>query len=103
MVYAKAWAGGAVYDAPDTEARQRAAAADWLLTSGDMTRTDRARFMHCLPVRRGVVVDGDVLDADRAAHLLQAEYRLHAQKAILEWVWDLMPPDGASGGGPVRA
>ncbi len=47
--------------------------------------------MHCLPVRRGVVVDGDVLDGPHAIHLLQAEYRLHAQKAILEWVWDLLP------------
>ncbi len=99
FVYAKAWAGSTVYDAPDHEARQRAAHADdWRLTSSDMTRTDRAHFMHCLPVRRGVVVDGDVLDGDRAAQLLQAEYRLHAQKAVLEWVWDLLPHDG-----PVRS
>ncbi len=89
VVYAKAWAGSAVYDAPDLEARQRAARADWRLTEADLTRTDRAAFMHCLPVRRGVVVDGDVLDGDRAIHLLQAEYRLHAQKAILEWAWGL--------------
>ena len=89
VVYAKAWAGNNVYDAPDLEAKQRASHADWRLGSGDMTRTDRAHFMHCLPVRRGVVVDGDVLDGDRGAHLLQAEYRLHAQKAILEWVWGL--------------
>ncbi len=99
IVYAKAWSGSAVYDAPETEARQRAAASDWTVTLDTMSRTDRARFMHCLPVRRGVVVDGAVLDDERAIHLLQAEYRLHAQKAILEWVWDLMP----SGSGPVRA
>ena len=92
VVYAKAWAGSTVYDAPDLEARQRGSHADWRISNGDMTRTDRAHFMHCLPVRRGVVVDGDVLDGDRAAHLLQAEYRLHAQKAVLEWVWGL---DGA--------
>ncbi|MEM0961588.1 MAG: N-acetylornithine carbamoyltransferase [Bacteroidota bacterium] len=89
IVYAKSWSGSAVYDNPDLEATQRAANASWRITPGDMTRTDRAHFMHCLPVRRGVVVDGDVLDDDRAAHLLQAEYRLHAQKAILEWVWDV--------------
>ena len=52
-----------------------------------MSRTDRAAFMHCLPVRRGVVVTDGVLEDGRAAHLLQAEYRLHAQKAVLEWVW----------------
>ena len=89
VVYAKAWSGALVYDDPDEEARRRAAHADWTVTEATMTHTERAHLMHCLPVRRGVVVDGDVLDGDRAIHLLQAEYRLHAQKAILEWVWDL--------------
>lgn len=89
VVYAKAWAGNTVYDAPDLEARQRAEQSGWRLSNGDMTRTDRAAFMHCLPIRRGVVVEGDVLDHERAIHLLQAEYRLHAQKAILEWAWGL--------------
>ena len=98
VVYAKAWAGSAVYDAPEAEARQRRAHADWTVTADSMSRTDRAVFMHCLPVRRGVVVDAEVLDGDRAAHLLQAEYRLHAQKAILEWVWGL---DGSEVQGPL--
>ena len=89
IVYAKAWSGGAVYDAPETEARQRASHADWTVTADTMSRTDRARFMHCLPIRRGVVADGEVLDDDRALHLSQAEYRLHAQKAVLEWMWEL--------------
>ena len=80
----------------DLEARQRGSHADWRISNGDMTRTARAHFMHCLPVRRGVVVDGDVLDGDRAAQLLQAEYRLHAQKAILELVWGL---EGSGFGG----
>lgn len=99
IVYAKAWSGSMVYGAPETEARQRAAHADWTVTTDTMSRTDRARFMHCLPVRRGVVVDGDVLDDERAIHLLQAEYRLHAQKAVLEWMWDLLPSEAK----PVRA
>ncbi|MEM1055662.1 MAG: N-acetylornithine carbamoyltransferase [Bacteroidota bacterium] len=88
-VYAKAWSGSLVYDAPKREAEARAANADWRITQALMNRTDRAHFMHCLPVRRGVVVDGEVLEDDRAIHLLQAEYRLHAQKAILEWIWGL--------------
>ena len=99
VVYAKAWSGSMVYDAPEAEARQRAAHADWTVTLDTMSRTDRARLMHCLPVRRGVVVDGEVLDDTCALHLLQAEYRLHAQKAILEWIWDLLPADRQ----PVRA
>ncbi len=102
IVYAKAWSGGDVYDDRPAEAARRAAHADWRVTLADIDRTDGGAFMHCLPVRRGVVVDGDVLDAAplpdgraRTLHLVQAEYRLHAQKAILEWVWGLsgMPTD----------
>jgi ornithine carbamoyltransferase len=49
-----------------------------------MRRTDDAHFMHCLPVRRNVVVDDDVLDGPGSLILDQAENRLHAQTALLE-------------------
>jgi ornithine carbamoyltransferase len=39
--------------------------------------------MHCLPVRRGVVVNDDVLDGPRSAVLDQAENRVWAQAAQL--------------------
>ena len=87
VVYAKAWAGSMVYTDPEAEAAARAQHRDWRVTADRMARTDEGLFMHCLPVRRGVVVDGAVLDGPHARHLLQAEHRLHAQKAILEWVW----------------
>ncbi len=89
IVYAKAWAGDAVYTDRSAEAALRASHLDWRVTEKDLDRTDAGAFMHCLPVRRGVVVDDAVLDGGRSLHLLQAEYRLHAQKAILEWVWGL--------------
>jgi ornithine carbamoyltransferase len=44
---------------------------------------DEAFFMHCLPVRRGVVVDDEVLDGDRNAAYDEAENRLHVQKALM--------------------
>ncbi|MEL6616798.1 MAG: N-acetylornithine carbamoyltransferase, partial [Bacteroidota bacterium] len=90
IVYAKAWSSALVYDNPDAEARRRRDLMDdWRVTERLMSRTARGRFMHCLPVRRGVVADAEVLESPDALHLLQAEYRLHAQKAILEWVWGL--------------
>ena len=90
-VYAKAWSGAAVYADPEGERAARHSRDDWRVTAEKLDATSDGAFMHCLPVRRGVVVDGDVLDGPRAIHLLQAEYRLHAQKAILEWMWDLLP------------
>ncbi len=91
VVYAKAWGGPLVYRDPAREAKLRQANRHWRVTAERMGRTREAAFMHCLPVRRGVVVDDAVIDGPRAIHLLQAEYRLHAQKAILEYVWDLPP------------
>ena len=88
-VYAKAWAGEEIYTDRAAEAARRGEHADWRVTEADLDRTDGGVFMHCLPVRRGVVVDDAVLDGGRSLHLLEAEYRLHAQKAILEWVWGL--------------
>ncbi len=91
VIYAKGWGGMGRYDDPAAEEAARTALlsgpASWRVTRKLMDSTREARFMHCLPVRRGVVVDADVLSHPTAVHLDQAEYRLHAQKAILEWIW----------------
>jgi len=89
VVYAKAWAGPMMYANPAGEETLRQRHRDWRVTPRWMAHTREAAFMHCLPVRRGIVVDDAVLDGPNAIHLLQAEYRLHAQKAILEYVWGL--------------
>ena len=43
-------------------------------------------FMHCLPAHRGEEISIDVLDDPRAVAWDQAENRLHAQKALLEFL-----------------
>ncbi len=93
VVYAKAWSGPAVYQDKDREEALRMENRDWRITEELMNLTSNGAFMHCLPVRRNVVVDDAVIDSDNAIHLLQAEFRLHAQKAILEHLWDLAPAD----------
>ena len=48
-----------------------------------MSLTNNAKFMHCLPVRRNVVVSDEVIDSSNSVVYDQAENRLHAQKAML--------------------
>jgi ornithine carbamoyltransferase len=48
-----------------------------------MARTSRARFMHCLPVRRNVIVTDGVIDSADSVVIDEAENRLHVQKAIM--------------------
>lgn len=43
-------------------------------------------FMHCLPAHRGEEISADVLDDPRSVAWDQAENRLHAQKALLEFL-----------------
>lgn len=45
-----------------------------------------AQVLHCLPAYRGKEITADVLDGPQSIVWLEAEYRLHAQKALLTWL-----------------
>jgi N-acetylornithine carbamoyltransferase len=84
VVYAKSWSSTAHYGDADAEHRLRAGLRDWCV-SDDWFAAARpeCRFMHCLPVRRNVVVTDAVLDGPRSVVVPQAANRMWAQMAVL--------------------
>lgn len=74
----------------EEEKQQRQAAfGSYKVTTGMMGRANPgALFMHCLPAYRGMEVDAEVLDAPDSVVWDEAENRLHAQKALLEFLLD---------------
>lgn len=58
--------------------------ASWMITKEKMANTNNAKFMHCLPVRRNVVVTDDVIDSPSSIVIPQAGNREWAAQAVLK-------------------
>jgi len=84
VVYAKSWGSKNFYGATDQDVLERAQyRGKWMVDEEKMARTNSAIFMHCLPVRRNVIVTDEVIDSASSVVIDEAENRLHVQKAIL--------------------
>jgi N-succinyl-L-ornithine transcarbamylase len=62
----------------------------WMIDSDKMALTNNAKFMHCLPVRRNVVVDDAVLDSSNSLVIEQANNRTFAAQIVLKKILDEM-------------
>lgn len=78
FVYAKNWSSyqsyGQVLRTDD----------EWMITEAKMKLTNDAYFMHCLPVRRNVVVEDAVLDSRRSLVIPQAANRVVAAQTVVQ-------------------
>lgn len=84
VIYAKSWGAKQFYGNTDQDLATRAPyRAKWIVDEAKMKRTKNAIFMHCLPVRRNVIVTDGVIDSPASVVIDEAENRLHVQKAIL--------------------
>src|SRR6266498_858970 len=83
-VYAKSWGSRHFYGMNEKDVAERAQyRRDWIVDAQKMARTSDGIFMHCLPVRRNVIVTDGVIDSPASVVIDEAENRLHVQKAIM--------------------
>ena len=75
FVYVKNWSSYADYGKIVSQD------PDWMLTKDKL---GTAKFMHCLPVRRNVVVEDAVLDSDNSVVIHEANNRTYAAQIVLK-------------------
>jgi N-acetylornithine carbamoyltransferase len=85
VIYAKSWGSKNFYGNSEQDIIKRAKyRRKWIVDEAKMGRTADAIFMHCLPVRRNVIVSDAVIDSPASAVIDEAENRLHVQKAVMK-------------------
>jgi N-acetylornithine carbamoyltransferase len=84
VIYAKSWSSTQCYGDRLGDEKLRNELIDWCVDEPWFDNAeDDCRFMHCLPVRRGVVVSEPVLDGPRSVVIHEARNRMLAQMAVL--------------------
>ena len=77
FIYAKNWSSFENYGAILSKD------PSWTITAEKMSLTSKAKFMHCLPVRRNVIVADEVIDGPDSIVIAQANNRTWAAQAVL--------------------
>lgn len=78
FVYAKNWASYKDYG--KVLSKDRA----WTVDAGHMAVTDKAYFMHCLPVRRNMIVSDEVLDSPQSIVVPEAANRVVSAQVVMK-------------------
>ena len=78
FIYAKNWSSYDEYGQVITKDK------NWMIDNDLMSKTNDAYFMHCLPVRRNIVVADDVLDSGKSIVIKQAQNRIYSSLVVLK-------------------
>ena len=57
---------------------------NWTVTADKMKLTNNGKFMHCLPVRRNVIVADEVIDSENSVVIQQANNRTYSAQIVLK-------------------
>jgi N-succinyl-L-ornithine transcarbamylase len=82
FIYAKSWAAYSDYGKVLSQDRS------WTVSDRQMAVTNNAKFMHCLPVRRNMIVSDSVIDSENSIVVPEAENRLFSAQAVLKMLLD---------------
>jgi ornithine carbamoyltransferase len=86
VIYTDVWASMGQEDEAD---RRKRHFAPYQVNAELMKKAPpHAKFMHCLPAHRGEEVTDDVIEGPASVVFQQAGNRMHAQKALLQWVFN---------------
>ena len=80
FVYAKNWSAYADPNYGKVLCSDRS----WTITTEKMALTDNAYFMHCLPVRRNMIVSDDVIESERSLVIPEAANREISAQVVLK-------------------
>jgi N-succinyl-L-ornithine transcarbamylase len=59
---------------------------NWCVTSRQMAITNQAKFMHCLPVRRNMIVSDEVIESPNSIVIPEAANRVVSAQAVLKTI-----------------
>jgi N-succinyl-L-ornithine transcarbamylase len=80
FIYAKNWAA---YNDPDY-GKVLSTDRSWTVDTEKMSWTNNAFFMHCLPVRRNMIVTDDVIESPQSIVIPEAANREISAQAVLK-------------------
>ncbi len=88
FIYAKNWSSYRDYGKVISED------PSWMVDEQKMGLTRKGKFMHCLPVRRNVVVSDGVIDSDASLVIEQANNRTYAAQVVLKKILKRLSDEG---------